>query len=225
MIVLKYTAGGNDYAIALDATLVETHGGDVQITESPVERGANPTDHARPKPETLKVEALVCDYPLESAVGESSSYLFVPGPGRAAAIVSALKAARGSTLFEVLTGVETYADMLIESLSETRDKSISSKPPKDTSLPPYRPPGTARKLSLSFRQVRIVGTDTVATLERVSTPGAQQKVDKGRKDAQAATEAELDRSLLRRGELSAPGQRAIRVIDSFTDALKKRLPF
>lgn len=49
----------------VDVSLRETHGVGAEVTDHPVERGANIVDHIRPLPRTFSIEGLVTNHPIE----------------------------------------------------------------------------------------------------------------------------------------------------------------
>ena len=56
---------GPDSRVVFDATLHESHDGDVEITDHPVESGANVADHIRAKMTTLSLEVAVSNKSLD----------------------------------------------------------------------------------------------------------------------------------------------------------------
>ncbi len=58
-------AGGDDIVIRFDAILREIHDAEVEITEHPVEAGADVADHARVKLAHLTLEAFVTNHPID----------------------------------------------------------------------------------------------------------------------------------------------------------------
>lgn len=55
-------------SLQIDATLNEIHSAQAEVTEHPVEQGSDISDHVRPKPVELKIEGVVSDTPLDSAL-------------------------------------------------------------------------------------------------------------------------------------------------------------
>jgi hypothetical protein len=68
------TAGSNAFQAALvlqgpltfDATISEAHDREADVTDYPVEEGANVADHVRPRPKTLTLETFVSNEPIGS---------------------------------------------------------------------------------------------------------------------------------------------------------------
>ena len=51
-------------SLELDASVTETHSAEVDVTDHPIESGANISDHVRPRAEVLTIEGLVTNSPL-----------------------------------------------------------------------------------------------------------------------------------------------------------------
>ena len=51
-------------SVEFDASKDEDHTGENEVTDFPVEEGANITDHSRPKPRTLQIHAFVTGTPM-----------------------------------------------------------------------------------------------------------------------------------------------------------------
>jgi hypothetical protein len=49
----------------VDVSIHETHGVGAEVTDHPVERGANIADHIRPTARTFSIEGLITNYPIE----------------------------------------------------------------------------------------------------------------------------------------------------------------
>jgi hypothetical protein len=164
--------------ITIDAAATETHGGKVNITDHPVEKGAPPTDHVRPLPRTLKVDGVIVDWPLASAGAKTDIALgkdpMGAGDGRAAYLVELLHRLRDSaTIFTVDTGVRSYSSMLIEEISVPRDKSTAS----------------GLRVQLQLKEVRFVDSQEVP-LQKPKTDAGKKKTNAGKKNPESATAAE-----------------------------------
>jgi hypothetical protein len=115
-------------SIALDAALREVHSGEVEVTEHPVEQGSNITDHTRPKPDRLTIDAIVTQRTrVVEAFGVSfvSSSLEDSRQGAAGYAETAYAKLvelkdKGSPI-TVVTQIRTYDDMILTSLSVPRD--------------------------------------------------------------------------------------------------------
>lgn len=152
--MVTFTGGGQSFT--LDATPQESHTHNFDVTEHPVETGANIVDHIRPKPREVKLDAMLVDGPL----GETYE------GGRAKRIYDQLEqlAATG-TLFQLNSEQLRYENMVISVLSQTRDK---------TNL-------DAVRLSMTLREIRTVATQIVQSVKRYNK--AKSKSQDGTKPA------------------------------------------
>lgn len=181
MLTLFYQTAAGAEAIAVDASVSETHGGAVAIPTHPVEKGADVSDHVRRELASLRIEGLLTDHPLKSAGSGEATTVFGadPGPGRAVYLYAQLEALRDAgTLFEVHTGLRVYERMLIQDLQSTRDRSIAG----------------AVRFTATMREIRIVESGTVAI--RAVVPRAKPKVDTGPQTGTPASDAEKRKSVL-----------------------------
>lgn len=158
--------------LSLDAVVSETHRYGNTLTQNPVESGAMITDHIINEPITLRMEALVSDAPLglksalaAGAAGLASQALGVSGAlgavaaGAAAVGAGALTGAsrgsasrdafkllvdlwKGRKIITVVTGLQVYKNMAIESLEFPRDTAT----------------GRALRIQIALKQVRIATT-------------------------------------------------------------------
>lgn len=173
-------------SIELDASISESHVGEVEVTEHPVEQGANVTDHVRPKPDTLTIEGFVSNTPLNRAQNkravESQGFrlsttserdVIVGQPGNAETAYTKLRELKDSgTLITVTTKLRTYDNMVIKSLSVPRDAKV----------------GDALKFSATFQRITIVQNKTVFLPIRQSNHKPLTK--KGKKPSKPVAAAE-----------------------------------
>lgn len=114
-----------DSQIAFDATVSETHTGKLDITEHPVEVGADVSDHAKKAPDALQISGIVSDTPI--LLNFEDRQPIIPGgdPDTRAknAYDEFVRLQDTAVLLEVATEIRDYADMMIESISVTRDAS------------------------------------------------------------------------------------------------------
>ncbi len=62
-LAISYSAGGALAVIEFDATISETHLAGNEITEHPVEKGVNVTDHVRPRVDRITLDVVVTNAP------------------------------------------------------------------------------------------------------------------------------------------------------------------
>lgn len=165
--------------VYLDATMSITHGGEVEITEHPLEDGSNIADGARAKQATVQMEAVVADNPLVAPeAGEAPA-----GKGRAQSIYAALSKVKDSSgVIRVTTQLAAYENMLMKSLSAPQAVNM----------------GGAVRFSLAFTQVKLVRSQTVA-LKRAATQKALVKVKDGAKTPTATPAAVVSKSWYKKG--------------------------
>jgi hypothetical protein len=101
-------------ALELDASLSEEHTSDAEVTEHPVEVGADISDHKRKKPLQVKITGLVTNTPLKFLN-------FNSGDAAVTAWDLLQELQKGSALITVITTLKTYDNMAIISLSAPRD--------------------------------------------------------------------------------------------------------
>lgn len=113
----RVTISSDTQTLTLDASLEETHQGEAEITDYPVEEGSNISDNTRPLPAELTLHAFVSTYPLETPFVQSP----VASSKRGRLAWNALRDFQvfGDPL-TVRTTLFTYHDMLIKSLSAPR---------------------------------------------------------------------------------------------------------
>ena len=174
-------------SIELDASISETHSSTVDVTEHPVESGFNVSDHARPAPESIQIEAFVSNTPFSIDSPHAGDYTSPVGitygwqslsrgePDRADIAYSALRDLKDlGAIITVVTALRTYEDMIITSLTVPRDA--------DT--------GNGLRFSISLKQVRVVDAQTAVVPK--GEDKVKKKVDLNKK---ATEKTELPKSV------------------------------
>jgi hypothetical protein len=135
--------------LTLDAAVSETHSGDAEVTEHPVERGANVVDHVRVKQDVLKIEGIITDTPI-GAFGDA---------GRSQSAYETLLGIKnaGAPVY-VSTPLREYSEMVMASLEVPRDAKT----------------GAGVRFSASFR--KIVTAETLTA--KVAVPNAKKDLGK-----------------------------------------------
>ena len=148
--------------VLLDAVTSESHSFDVDVTEHPVETGSAISDHARPRPNRLTLDAVISNTPLTAAAqSNSDSTQGDDSVGRAQAAMRRFEEMRDtSELLMVVTPARIYANMVIESMTVPRDPST----------------GDALRFSLSFKQVRVVANKAVVVEPQVTRAKKKQNL-------------------------------------------------
>ena len=179
-------------ALELDASISETHTAEVEVTEHPIEKGANISDHVRAKPENLSIEGVVSNTPVNRAqnaravksqgklLQTTSDVDAIQGhPGVAESAYDQLRALKDSgQLITVVTKLRTYRNMVLRSLSIPRSAKI----------------GDMLQFTAQFIQVNLVENGTVILPTRKSG-----KVDRHTQPPKPAPAPEIYRSQLKFG--------------------------
>lgn len=168
--------------LEFDVSISELHQITAQATQHPLEDGAVITDHVRPDPIILTVEAFVSDTPIhipethtDGAVGQTTARSTTDPSRQTFTTLGFQKALnrvqnvmhqlfelvnRGAPV-ELITSIRRYENMIIESCEMPRNAESSS----------------AVTFAMTFRQIRIVRTETVRApepKENRGKPGAQR---------------------------------------------------
>jgi len=119
-------------ALQVDATPRESHGFHSTVTDHPVEEGVNFSDHSRPEPDTLILDCLITNTPLDSTSSVQQGTQSVP-PGASAGSTQPQEASRDQqayfklkalrdvgTLITVATALRSYTSMVITDVSVAR---------------------------------------------------------------------------------------------------------
>lgn len=198
--------------IRFDAVTQETHGITSDITEHPVEKGANVTDHVRSQTDTMTLEVFVSNAPirgddhfeLDTQVGavapldlQPAAFTGIGGTvdprlnGKAASVLQfdqptnfvaevyrALRELKeGAELLTIVTRLWDYEDMVI----------------KEVSIPRTAAEGDGAKITINFKQVRLVETKIVAAPVPTEVRG-KPAVDKGAKGGKDSKDGTDDQS-------------------------------
>ena len=180
--------------VQLDASVSETHESKVEVTEHPVERGVNISDHARALPQSLRIEGLVSNfhlpYPsaaLTARLSGSTQYSARPdlaGNRAEEAYSELLRLKDAAELITVVTAIQTYENMLITDLNIPRDATS----------------GDGLRFSINLKQITIVNSRTVE--QPVSEDKPKKKRDLGNVNSKTTPQATVDQSLARGAGLS-----------------------
>lgn len=143
-------------ALELDASVTEGHEGEVEVTEHPVEVGANVSDHARIKPDTLTLEGVISATPF----GKTPSLDYIR-----AGYEKLLELKDARELLTVVTVLRSYPDMMLTKLSVPRDSTS----------------GDALRFTATFKQVRLATVQKQTSTVRVArkVPKAKGKTELG----------------------------------------------
>lgn len=146
----------------VDVATAEDHSFDSEVTEYPVESGADVADHVRPRPQMVSIEGIVTNTPIGS---QAQPTLDAQRSSEALAMLLAMRDAREPIRVE--TALKTYENMLLEALNVTENAET----------------GDALRFRASFKQLQIV-TNNRTTL-RVKAASGSAKVNLGHKPSKA----------------------------------------
>lgn len=167
--------------LTFDAAIQENHSGESDVTEYPVEEGADNADHVRPKPLSFRMEAMVSDFPIIVGFPNSQPEGSNTGASSGSRVQDAYgfleKARLKPSLVTVFTKFRTYDDMVIQSISVSR----SSRE------------GRSAVFDLSFRQIKF-GQVELTKAPRPSRTNRKPKENKGAKQAETVEVTELERN-------------------------------
>lgn len=155
-----------DSQIAFDATVSESHTGKLEVTEHPVETGADVSDHARKAPDSLQISGIISDTPILLNIEDRQPSVEGTDPdARARAAYDEFRRLQDTAaLLEVTTEMRLFSDMMIESISVSRDASKRH----------------ILDIGLGLRQFRRATVQSVPAPEPVE-PTHKDKIDQGRK--------------------------------------------
>lgn len=152
----------------IDAALTENHSYSSDVTEHPVEKGADITDHVRAKPPTITIEGIVSDTPVgDLATRRSTTTL--PSDD-AIQLLRKIHTARAPISIETSKGV--YKNVVMEMLA----------------IPVDAETGAALRFRATFRQIEIV--EVVRKVVKVAVPRSNKKQKLGAKAAKSSTAGE-----------------------------------
>lgn len=172
----------------IDVAIREEHAFENEITEHPVEQGADIVDHVRARPIVVTLEGCVSDTPIgDLATRRSETTL----PSREA--FDRLLAVRNARLpVTIATSLRVYTDMILESLTTPRDATT----------------GDALAFTARFRQIRLVEVTRVA----VDIPRVQGKTNRGNKPSPTAADAKITPPKKLESFLFTGGNKAVQLL-------------
>lgn len=179
-----FTEGTSLEAIVMDATLTETHSFTADVTEFPVEKGSAVTDNVRKKPDGLRIDGFVSDFPLQSnIVQQLAAGAFTQKPTaelrRSQQVLDKLIQLQGKGVtITVTTGIRTYRNMVINSVIVNRDKSTAQ----------------GIRMDINMREIQVVETQTVE-IKAAERKGQNKQAD-GPKTATPASDADKEKGSL-----------------------------
>jgi hypothetical protein len=133
----------------IDAFLVESYNYANRLTNLTVEEGSNISDHVVEEPDTIDIEAFIGQTDFKTAMGSSDTDLSkveIPDDPKSRirqAYHELLRMKRERQPVDVVTGLDTFTDMVITSFSISRDVETGSDLP----------------FSMSFQKIKTVKSE------------------------------------------------------------------
>lgn len=150
----------------IDAAAQEEHSFDSEVTEYPVEKGADIADHVRSRPIVVTIEGIVSDTPLgslrERRITEFGDPL-VAGDVSEGMFAKLQKIRDAREPVTIVTSLRKYDNMVLQSISIPRDATT----------------GDALRFRAQFIQIVLV--TNARTVIRTAEPGGKKKTDQGNK--------------------------------------------
>lgn len=181
MTSISWLDSGALQFIDVDATLSEAHNSEAEVTDEPVEAGANASDNVRAKPRTLALELFVADnYKVGGAVAFEL--------GRSERIFSWFERFEkdGTRLTITLGGKfgfgRVYENMVVQSARVTRTAKERD----------------CLTISATFKEIRIANSEIVA-VQAAKDPKGKKKITGGDQNTKPVGSDDDNRSLLFRG--------------------------
>lgn len=165
-VLLPPAKGAKIGAIQISASVQETHKRTADITAHPIERGSDVADHRRIKQLELSIDGVISGAPITGQEAESAA---LNGDDTRDRYQGLLDLHESNAVFEVLTGIALYSNMVFENLTVTRDAKT----------------GRAIHFSAVLKQIVIVESLRVAPV-KIRRP-KQQLGAKGTSAASAST--------------------------------------
>lgn len=138
--------------IEMDASLEELHTATVEVTSHPVENGADISDHIRRKPRSIRITGIVTNHPVTLFAFARTS---ISGT-RAEQFFEALeKVMDAGTLISVFTTLRQYDNMVITEITVPRNAEK----------------GNVVEATITFREIIIVNTETLAAVPVEASAG------------------------------------------------------
>jgi hypothetical protein len=164
----------------IDAFLVEQYNFSNKMTNLPVEEGATISDHVVEDPDTLFVEAFIGKTKFETYTGEMPediSTIEIPDPKARIrqAYHELLRMKREKQPLDVVTGLDTFPNMLITSFNISRDVETGADLPFSMTfqnIKTIKSEETTIALSESSAQDQARATSNVGTVGKEETKGA-----------------------------------------------------
>lgn len=171
--------------IQFDASIREVYTHDADVTDHPVEDGANVSDHVRDLPDEIEISGWVSNHPI-IAFGEFGQDFAIAGGDptvRAEDFYRELRRIKSEgEPVRLVTSLDQFDEMVLKSIRVRRDKET----------------GNIVDATIRLKQIVIATTETIAAPKPVQT-NRSTKTDKGRQTTKPQSEQTdtVQRSVLR----------------------------
>ena len=169
--------------VQFDASLSESHLSEADITDHPVEEGANIADHIRNRPDSIEINGVVTNTPIAYLASLTAKSPLTSDLGSVddrveTAYQELLRIKNTGELVEVITSLRTYKNMVLKSVSVVRDQAN----------------GNILNTSVALREMLIANALSV-DLPIPAEVVDKVKTKKGKKSKKAATTKQNETSL------------------------------
>lgn len=153
----------------IDVAVSENHEFPSEVTQLPVESGADLTDHVRNRPVVVTLEGVVSDTPIGTVAS-----LRAPGSLPSEEALAKLREIRARREpVTIVTSLGTYENMALLNLSAPRSS--------DT--------GEALRFTATFQQIELKTNER--TTVRVEPPRAKKRLSRGSKQSKSETDSDV----------------------------------
>ncbi len=162
VLLLPMWTGPSIAGIAIDCSLRETHKKSADISNIPIETGSSISDHRRTKPAELTLEGIISD------AG------FVPDQeSKHARYLALMEKVEGTEVFDVITGLRIYRDMVFTDFQVTRDATT----------------GEIIQFTAQMQQIQFATSKSVPVIAtKADNPRVANKTNQGEKTTTPAPE-------------------------------------
>lgn len=180
-MMITWLDGSSPQVITADATLSETHSSDAEVTEDPVEDGANASDNVRRKSRTVSAELFFSD---QYKVGGALAFEL----GRSERVLGWFERfEKDGTRLTISCGGKfgfgrVYENMVVQSARTTRTNKERD----------------SLTISVSFKEIRVANSEIVAA-QSAKEPKGKKKITGGDQNtAPVGTSEDENKSLMYR---------------------------
>jgi len=166
----------------IDAFLVETYNFANRLTNLTVEEGDNISDHVTEEPDTIEIEAFIGQTEFKTAMGSSDTDLSkveIPEDPKSRirqAYHELLRMKRERQPIDVVTGLDTYTDMVITSFNISRDVETGEDLPFTMSFQKIKTV-KSEETQISVSSKGGAGGDQAARIANVGNVGSGNKIE------------------------------------------------